>query len=103
MTIVQRQRALCYPPEFPHNKMQCPDDVAVLAWAARENRVLLSHDVSTLTDYAYQMVRDGQRMPGVFEVSPDLAIAAVIEDLLLLAECSLEEEWDGQIRYLPLR
>lgn len=24
------------------------------------------------------------------------------EDVLLLAECSLESEWEGQVRYLPL-
>lgn len=29
------------------------DDAAVLEWAAGEGRVLLTHDVSTLTHYAY--------------------------------------------------
>jgi len=24
-------------------------------------------------------------------------------DIILLVECSLEEEWEGQVRYLPLR
>jgi len=32
-----------------------------------------------------------------------VAIGTVIEDLLLLAESSLENEWEGQILYLPLR
>jgi len=26
-----------------------------------------------------------------------------LENLLLIAECSLEGEWEGQVRYLPLR
>ena len=26
-----------------------------------------------------------------------------IEDILLLANCSLEGEWEGQVIYLPLR
>jgi len=30
-------------------------------------------------------------------------IATAIEDLLLIAECSLPGEWEGQVRYLPLR
>jgi hypothetical protein len=79
------------------------DDAAVLDFASRENRVLLTHDVSTLTDHAYQRLADGRRMPGVFEISLDLALAVTIEDLLLLAECSLDGEWEGQVRYLPLR
>ena len=42
-------------------------------------------------------------MPGVFEVSPELSIGSVIEDFLLLAEYSLDSEWESQARYLPLR
>jgi hypothetical protein len=78
-------------------------DPSVLEWAAQEGRVLLTHDVSTITRYAYDRARAGKRMPGVFEVSRDLPIGAAIEDILLLAECSLEAEWEGQVRYLPLK
>jgi hypothetical protein len=42
-------------------------------------------------------------MPGVFEVSRDVPIGVAIEDILLLAECSLDDEWEGQVQYLPLR
>ena len=78
------------------------DDPTVLEWAAREGRVLLTHDVTTMTRYAYERVRAGQPMPGVFEVSRAVPIGLAIEDILLLAECSLEGEWEGQVRYLPL-
>lgn len=79
------------------------DDATILEWAAQEGRVLLTHDVTTLTQYAYERVQAGKRMPGVFEVSRRVPIGRAIEDLLLLAECSLENEWEGQVRYLPLR
>ena len=78
-------------------------DPAVLEWAAHEGRVLLTHDVSTITRYAYERVEAGKRMPGVFEVRRDLPVGVVIEDLILLTECSLQNEWEGQVRYLPLR
>jgi hypothetical protein len=78
-------------------------DTAILEWAAQEGRVLLSHDVSTLTQYAYERVQAGKSMPGVFEIPYDVPIGAIIEDILLLAEYSLKGEWEGQIRYLPLR
>ena len=77
-------------------------DEAVLEWAATEGRVLLTHDVSTLTRYAYDRVRAGLRMPGVFEVTRAVRVATAIEDILLIAELSLPGEWEGQIRYLPL-
>jgi hypothetical protein len=79
------------------------DDPAVLEWAVQEGRVLLGHDVSTLTHYAYARVAAGKPMPGVFEVPRAVSIGVAIEDILLLAECCLDGEWEGQVRYLPLR
>ncbi len=78
------------------------DDPTVLEWAAREGRILLTHDVTTMTRHVYERVGAGKSMPGVFVVSRDIPIGSVIEDLLLLAECSLEEEWEGKVLYLPL-
>jgi hypothetical protein len=79
------------------------DDPVVLEWAAQEERVLLTHDVSTITKYAYERVRARKPMPGVFEIGRTVPIGRAIEDVLLLAECSLDGEWEGQVRYLPLR
>ena len=78
------------------------DDPTVLAWAAQEGRILLSHDVSTITRYAYDRLREGRPMPGVFEVHATAPIGRVLEDLLLLIEASDPEDWDGQVHYLPL-
>jgi hypothetical protein len=78
------------------------DDPVVLEWAAQEERVLLTHDVSTITKYAYERVRAGKPMPGVFEIGRTVPIGRAIEDVLLLAECSLDGEWEGQVRYFPL-
>ncbi len=78
------------------------DDPAILEWAAKENRVLLTHDVSIMTLYAYERVQAGLPMPGVFEVSRKVPIGRAVEDILILADYSLEGEWQGQVRYLPL-
>lgn len=79
------------------------DDPAVLAWAARAGRVLLTHDVTTMTRYAYERVQGGDPMPGLIEVGRAVSIGQAIEDLILLAECSQAGEWEGQVLYLPLR
>ena len=78
------------------------DDPTVLEWAAQEQRILLTHDVATITRYAYERVAESQPMPGVIEVTSDAPIGRVIEDILLLLSCSHEGELDGQIQYLPL-
>ena len=68
------------------------DDPTVLEWAAQGGRVLLTHDVSTMTRHAYDRVRNGQPMPGVFEVSQQVPIGVAIEEIMLIAECSLAGE-----------
>ena len=54
-----------------------------------------------MTAHAYARVSSDLPMPGVFTVSQLAPIGQVIEDLLLLAECSLPGEWEGQVRYVP--
>lgn len=77
------------------------DDPTVLEWAAQEGRILLTHDVATITRYAYDRAREGQTMPGVIEISTDAPIGRVIEDVLVLVECSQDGELEGQVQYLP--
>jgi hypothetical protein len=79
------------------------DDPTVLEWAAEERRIVLTHDVATMTTFAYERVEAGLSMPGVFEVSRRVPVGVAIKEILLIAECSLEGEWKGQVRFLPLR
>ena len=79
------------------------DDPTVLEWAAQAERILLTHDVTTITRYAFERIESSKPMPGVFEVNRMVPIGVAIEDILLIAECSLPGEWEGQVRYLPLR
>ena len=77
------------------------DDRSVLQWAADHGRVLITHDISTLAKCALDRVAAGQPMPGVFEVRSVAPIGQMIDDRILLVECSIEGEWEGQVRFLP--
>lgn len=79
------------------------EDPEVLNWAASNGRVLLTHDVTTMTYHAYERVREKLPMPGVIEVSLSAPLPEVIEDLLLLINLSTTGEWEGQVLYVPLR
>jgi hypothetical protein len=63
----------------------------------------LTHDVRTITKYAYERIAQGLPMPGVFEITRSVPIATAIEEIIIIAECSVDGEWEGQVRYLPLR
>ena len=72
-------------------------------WSKRPSGdVLLTHDVTTITRFAYERVRAGLPMPGVGEVRWNLAVGQAIEEVLMVAELSLEGELEGQVRYIPL-
>ena len=77
-------------------------DPDLLQWAADEGRIVLTHDVTTLTDYAYERLVVGQPMCGVVEVNQRLPISVVLEDILLISEYGEADEWSGQVVYLPL-
>ena len=77
-------------------------DREILAWAAQEGRILLTHDVRTMPSYAAERLREGRAMPGVILVPQLLAIGRAIDDLLLIAQCSKESEYEGLILRLPL-
>ncbi|HEX8396464.1 MAG TPA: DUF5615 family PIN-like protein [Pyrinomonadaceae bacterium] len=78
-------------------------DSEVLEWAANENRIILTHDVTTMSKHAFDRVEQGLKMPGVIEISQDTPIGEAIEELILIAECSLENEWLNQVIYLPIK
>ena len=45
----------------------------------------------------------GLHLPGVFVVDDLASIGNCVENILLVAECSEEGEWEDQINYLPFK
>ena len=78
------------------------EDEAVLEWAAREGRLVLTHDVNTMTAAAWDRVRNGLPMPGLIEVSSEMSVGHAIEEIRLVVGASRPGELDGQVIFLPL-
>jgi hypothetical protein len=78
------------------------DDPTVLAWAASQDRLVLTHDVETLVGDACERVKGGLPMPGVVAMHDKVGIGVAIDDILLPAEGSFEHEWEGQVIHVPL-
>jgi predicted nuclease of predicted toxin-antitoxin system len=77
-------------------------DTEVLAFAADSGFIVVSHDVNTMPAQAYARSAAGQPMRGLLMVRQAQAIAPVIESLLLIWSASEAEEWQDQVRFLPL-
>jgi predicted nuclease of predicted toxin-antitoxin system len=77
-------------------------DPDILVWAAAESRIVLTHDRVTMPFCAYERVRAGQPMPGVFLVNDQMPLGQAIEELLLAVECLTHEECKDLVRFFPL-
>ncbi|HEX5447483.1 MAG TPA: DUF5615 family PIN-like protein [Pirellulales bacterium] len=79
---------------------QTPDPT-ILAWAASEGRILLTHDRDTIPGFAYDRVRSGYSMPGVFLVSDQIPKGEAIDQLLLAVTYFGPDDCKDQVRHFP--
>ena len=77
-------------------------DPLILEFAATENRVVLSHDVRTMDTHATARLRANKPMSGLALIHQSLPIGVAIEEIVMIAECSRDDEWHSRIEYLPL-
>ena len=56
------------------------DDPTILSWAAKNNRLLLTHDRATMPDFAYQ--GEGVKVAAVSEDSPGANAGLKIGDII---------------------
>ena len=78
-------------------------DPKVLELAARENRILVTHDRKTMPRHFASFVGAGSRSAGVFLIRQDASVKAVIEALVLVWAASEPEEWEDKIEDIPFR
>jgi hypothetical protein len=72
------------------------DDRAVLLWAERENRILVSQDRKTLAKHLSAHLAAGHRSPGIFQVR-----STSLQFLLCAAYASEPGEWENRMAFIP--
>jgi hypothetical protein len=78
-------------------------DPDVLAWAGAEQRVLITHDRSTMVGHARKRSAAREPLPGVVVTTDAQTVGEAIEDILIIAHCMAENEIkDEIIIFLPL-
>jgi hypothetical protein len=77
------------------------NDAEVLALAARDRRVLVTHDHTTMPRYFGDLIRTSSS-PGLIVVPQTLAIRDAADALILIWAVTKPEEWVNRILYLPI-
>jgi hypothetical protein len=70
-----------------------------LEWAFQANRVLLTHDVSTMTEFAQERLAAGLNIAGIVIVIESASIGRAIDDLLALIDQI--DDWENTFRFVP--
>ncbi len=76
------------------------EDKEVLAIAAKEGRLLVTHDRKTLPHHFAEFITS-ETSPGVLIVPQKLPVAYVVAELILVWAASEAEEWVNRIHSLP--
>jgi hypothetical protein len=76
-------------------------DVDLLEWAAREGRIVVTHDVKTMTAEAIRRIERGLAMPGKLIVPQRVQGGLIAETMAEIALGSEDYEWFDVIEYLP--
>jgi len=75
-------------------------DLEVLAMAAGEGRILVSHDRKTMPRICAKFIQT-TNSPGLFLVSQKTDVLIAIESLLLVWMASEAEDWTNRIAAIP--
>lgn len=76
-------------------------DLEVLAIAAQDSRVIVSHDQRTMPHYFSEFIAT-QTSPGLIIIPQKILIAVAVEELLLIWVASSPDEWINRVCRLPL-
>jgi hypothetical protein len=77
-------------------------DARILEWAAEQDRILLTHDRSTMQRHVDARLAAGLRVGGVCVVKQIGPLGRRIEDLLLLIQSLVERDWEYPIWHVPI-
>jgi hypothetical protein len=85
------------PPDLPLSA----DDSAVLAWAEREGRLLVTEDRHTMLSHLRNHLANGYHSPGILIIRRGQSMRAVVESLELIAYAGQYAEFENILTYIP--
>ena len=77
------------------------DDRALLAWAEREERILVTQDRDTMANHLADHLASGRRSPGIFMIRAQVTLPQIVTFLRDAAYASEPVEWENRIDFIP--
>jgi hypothetical protein len=77
-------------------------DPAILAWCEEHNFVLVTNNRKSMPRHLADHLALDRHVPGILVINPALPIGELLDELVLIAGASEENEYRDLILYLPL-
>lgn len=77
-------------------------DPVILRWCEENDFILVTNNRKSMPVHLRDHLMQGRHIPGILVMNDDLTIGEVLDELLLIAGASTEDEYQDQIVYLPL-
>ena len=77
-------------------------DPEILLWCAEHNFILVTDNRTSMPAHLTDHIADGKHIPGTFVLPPEYSIGDTVDELVLVRETALPNEYQDQIRYLPI-
>ncbi|MBD2448361.1 DUF5615 family PIN-like protein [Nostoc sp. FACHB-152] len=77
-------------------------DPEILLWCEEHNFVLVTNNRKSMPLHLADHIAQNHHVPGIFILNPKLSVGENLEQLLLVAEGSLDNEYQDRIEFLPL-
>ncbi len=77
-------------------------DPEILCWCEEHNFVLVTNNRKSMPVHLADHIAQGRHIPGILILNRNLTIGQTIEELILIAQDSFDDEYQDQIINLPL-
>lgn len=77
-------------------------DPEILKWCEKHDFSLVTNNRKSMPQHLVDHLAAGYHVPGIFTINLDVSIGLIIEQLILIAGASYEDEYIDRIVYGPL-
>ena len=77
-------------------------DPEILRWCEEHDFILVTNNRKSMPVHLSNHIAQGHHMPGILILNAKLSVGENLEELILIADASFEDEYQDRIDFLPL-
>lgn len=77
-------------------------DPEILLWCEEHNCILVTNNRRSMPIHLADHIAQNHHIPGILILNPKSSVGENLEQLILIAECSFDNEYQDRIEFLPI-